>query len=308
MLRIGATFAFVVLLSLLSGATVAGQEPETVVDMVVNDVDDTTCADGIGRTFRSATVLSAAQNDDEAAFFARHEACAGMSDRAASVGLTPLPVGLIAKCSGAVALPGWQYEWVICQLGFLAKEGLTTPVHIELGDFVLLTQDDQKFAPYVDADLYVGQLYDMSAGIDFLGPDPAYGDIAFPVVPGSAQPPFVILWTSPAISSLPTNWNRRWPSFSSGICSRIRPLEGGFTRWRQTMTEDERGDDSNRLRDLGWITDGGAVYPDGGVEVRLRRSPDTSGKGERSIYGTDFEDAIRKEVERLEAEESAGEP
>jgi hypothetical protein len=74
------------------------------------------------------------------------------------------------------------------------------------------------------------------------------------------------------------------------------------------MTEDERGDYSNRLRDLGWITDGGAVYPDGGVEVRLRRSPDTSGKGERSIYGTDFEDAIRKEVERLEAEESGGEP
>jgi hypothetical protein len=194
MRHIGTTVAFIALLSFLGGSTVAGQEPETVVDMVVNGVDDTTCADGIGRTFRSATVLSAAQNDYAEAFFARHEACAGMSDRAASVGLTPLPVGLTAKCSGAVALPGLQYDWVICQLGFLAKESLTTPVHIELGDFVLLTQGDQKFAPYVDADLYVGQLYDMSAGIDFLGPDPAYGDIAFPVSPDSVQPPFVILW------------------------------------------------------------------------------------------------------------------
>lgn len=194
MRHFGATLALVALLSLVNGATVAGQVPDTVVDMLVNDVDDTTCADGIGRTFRSATVWSAAQNDNEEAFFARHEACAGMSDRPASVGLTPLPVGLIAKCSDAVALPGLQYEWVICQLGLLAKEGLMTPVHIELGDFVLITQDDQKFAPYVDADLYVGQFADMSAGIDFLGPDPAYGDIAFPVSPGSVQPPFVILW------------------------------------------------------------------------------------------------------------------
>ena len=191
---IGTTVAFIALLSLLGGSAVAGQEPETLVDMLVNGVDDTTCADGIGRTFRSATVLSTAQNDDEEAFFARHEACAGMSDRAASVGLTPLPVGLIAKCSGAVALPGLQYEWVICQLGFLAKEGLTTPVHIELGDFALITQDDQKFAPYLDADLYGGQFADMSAGIDFLGPDPAYGDVAFPVAPGLVQPPFAILW------------------------------------------------------------------------------------------------------------------
>jgi hypothetical protein len=77
----------------------------------------------------------------------------------------------------------------------------------------------------------------------------------------------------------------------------------------QTMTEDERDDYSNRLRNLGWISGGGGrVYRDGTVEVRLRRSPETSGKGERSVYGTDFEDAIRKEVQRLEAEGKAGEP
>jgi hypothetical protein len=34
----------------------------------------------------------------------------------------------------------------------------------------------------------------MSAGIDFTGPDPAFGVIAFPVTPGSVQAPFVILW------------------------------------------------------------------------------------------------------------------
>lgn len=194
MLHFGAKFALVAILSLLSRATVAGQEPETLVNMLVNGVDDTTCADGIGRTFRSATVWSAARNDNEEAFFARHEACAGTSDRPASVGLTPLPVGLIAQCSDAVALPGLQYEWVICQLGFLAKEGLTTPVHVELGDFVLLTQRDEKVAPYVYADLYVGQFGDMSGGIDFVGPDPAYGTIAFPVTPGAVDPPFVVLW------------------------------------------------------------------------------------------------------------------
>lgn len=73
------------------------------------------------------------------------------------------------------------------------------------------------------------------------------------------------------------------------------------------MTEDERGDCTERLKNFGWSPGGGGTrYPDGTIEVRLRRFPDTSGKGERSIYGIDFEDAIRKEVERLEAEDTPG--
>lgn len=75
------------------------------------------------------------------------------------------------------------------------------------------------------------------------------------------------------------------------------------------MTEDERGDCTERLNNLGWSPGGGGTrYPDGTIEVRLRRFPDTSGKGERSIYGTDIDDAICKEVQRLEAEGTAGEP
>jgi hypothetical protein len=194
MLRIGATVTLVSLFSLLSGATAASQEPETAVDMILSAVDDSTCADAIGRTYRTATFWSAAQNDDGERFFARHESCAAMSDRPASVGLTPLPVGLTAKCSDAVELPGLEYEWVICNLGFLAKEGLTTPVHIELSDFALLLQSGEKAAPYIYPDLYAGQIADMSGGIDFVGPDPAFGDIAFPVIPGSVEVPFVLSW------------------------------------------------------------------------------------------------------------------
>ena len=41
--------------------------------------------------------------------------------------------------------------------------------------------------------------------------------------------------------------------------------------------------------------------------MKLRPAPDTSGDPVRSIYGTDVDDAIHKELQRLEAE-SAGEP
>jgi hypothetical protein len=72
------------------------------------------------------------------------------------------------------------------------------------------------------------------------------------------------------------------------------------------MTEQERADYKDRLEKFGWTRGPHKLRPDG-VEVRLRRVSDTSGEGERSIYGTDIDDAIRKEVERLEAEGTAGE-
>ena len=74
------------------------------------------------------------------------------------------------------------------------------------------------------------------------------------------------------------------------------------------MTEQERDDYRDRLEKLGWRPGGGETWhPNGSVEVNLRRYPETSGESERSIYGTDRDDAIRKEVERLEAEGTAGE-
>jgi hypothetical protein len=73
------------------------------------------------------------------------------------------------------------------------------------------------------------------------------------------------------------------------------------------MAEQERDDFENRLKKFGWTRGPHKRYPDG-VEVRLRRVPDTSGEGERGIFGTDPDDAIRKEVERLEAEGAVSEP
>jgi hypothetical protein len=83
---------------------------------------------------------------------------------------------------------------VICILGFIAKEGLATPIHIELDEFQLMTHDDQKLASYPYPDLYAGQRNDISAGIDFVGPEPAFGTIAFAAFPGQVDGPFVVWW------------------------------------------------------------------------------------------------------------------
>jgi hypothetical protein len=192
--RIAQVFTAVACLGLVASTSVTAQEPDTVLELLLAIIDDTTCGDAVGRTYRTATLFSSSRNDDAAGFFARHESCAGVSGRAADAGLTPLPVGLIAQCSDAVELPGWNYEWFICDLGFSAMPGLTAPIHIELGDFHLMTGDDQKIAPYVLPDLYAGQMHDISGGLDFAGPDPAFGTIAFPVYPDQVDGPFVIAW------------------------------------------------------------------------------------------------------------------
>ena len=89
---------------------------------------------------------------------------------------------------------GWQYEWIICDLTFIPKEGLTAPVHIEISEFDLLSNDDQKIASYANPDLYVGQMHDMSGGIDVAGPDPVPGTVAFPIYPGQVEAPFLLAW------------------------------------------------------------------------------------------------------------------
>jgi hypothetical protein len=53
-------------------ANVAGQEPDHAFDLLVSIVDDTTCGDGVGRTYRTATMLSAARKENAADFFNRH--------------------------------------------------------------------------------------------------------------------------------------------------------------------------------------------------------------------------------------------
>lgn len=69
------------------------------------------------------------------------------------------------------------------------------------------------------------------------------------------------------------------------------------------MAEQDRDDELvSRLVAAGWRPGGETWYPDGIVEVKLRPSSETSGKPVRSIVGTDFNDAIRKELKRLEDE------
>jgi len=72
------------------------------------------------------------------------------------------------------------------------------------------------------------------------------------------------------------------------------------------MAEDERTDLVNRLAQAGWHIGAQTGNPDGTVEVQLHPAPEISGDPVRSIYGTDLDDAIRKELELLEAEGTVG--
>lgn len=195
MKRIGLVLTTVALLLLVSVGSVEGQDPESMFDNLVSIIDDTTCGDGIGRTFRTTTLYASANEGDETkSFFEAHEACAGVSGIAADFGLTPLPVGLLGQCSDAIVLPGWNSEWVICTLAFYPRGDGTQPVRIELKDFALFTPDGQRFDSYTGRDLYVGQMNDISGGVDLVGTKPIFGEVAFPVSPGAIDGPFMIGW------------------------------------------------------------------------------------------------------------------
>jgi hypothetical protein len=179
-----------------AGQEAAGQDSDNAFELFVAMIDDTTCGDGIGRTYRTATMLSAAQKGNDADFLNSHEACVGVSGRAAEAGLPLFPVRLSGQCADAIALPGWNYEWVICDLAFFPEGDLLSPVRIELEQFHILTHDEKKFAPYTDPDLYAGQMRDISGGVDLVGPDPVFGTVAFPVNPGDIDGPFLLGWPS----------------------------------------------------------------------------------------------------------------
>lgn len=69
------------------------------------------------------------------------------------------------------------------------------------------------------------------------------------------------------------------------------------------MADDvERAELVDKLGDAGWYLGGMTRYPDGTVELRLRPAPETSGAPVRSIFGTDENEAIQKELERMEQE------
>lgn len=173
---------------------VSAQESDTILELLSKAIDDTSCGDGIGRTYRGDTFISAVEHNDVENFYARHEACAGMSGAAAALGVVPLPVGFSSRCSAPIEIPGVDYEWVICSLRFASKEALIAPIRIDLDEFFLITDDDQKLASYTNPDLYVGQRKDISDGIDFTGPEPVFGTIAFPAYPGQVDGPFVLSW------------------------------------------------------------------------------------------------------------------
>jgi hypothetical protein len=194
MTRFGLVLSLVAFLALAVNTGAWAQEQGTVMDLLLSVIDDTRCTDGSGRTFRDATLAAAARNDDDDAFWARHESCAGVSGRPADADFVPVPVALSARCSEAAELPGLEFEWVICGLGFTLIGKPTTPVHIELCDFFLMTHDGQKLAAYDHADLYAGQMNDMSGGISLTGVESVFGTVAFPALPGQVDGPFVIAW------------------------------------------------------------------------------------------------------------------
>jgi hypothetical protein len=72
------------------------------------------------------------------------------------------------------------------------------------------------------------------------------------------------------------------------------------------MAEDERTDLVNRLVQAGCDIGEQTQNRDDTVEVQLQPLPEISGDPVRSNYSTDLDDAIRKELELLEAEGTVG--
>jgi hypothetical protein len=95
-----------------------------------------------------------------------------------------------------MVLPGWTYEWVICDLTFFPKEDLTSPIPIEIEQFSILDHEGEMFPSYVFPDVYAGQLRDISGGVSLAGPEPAFGVVAFQVYPGDIDGPFIVGWAA----------------------------------------------------------------------------------------------------------------
>ena len=72
------------------------------------------------------------------------------------------------------------------------------------------------------------------------------------------------------------------------------------------MAEDEHTDLVNRLVQAGCDIGEQTQNRDGTVEVQWHPSSEISGDPVRSSYSTDLDDAIRKELELLEAEGTVG--
>ena len=67
----------------------------------------------------------------------------------------------------------------------------------------------------------------------------------------------------------------------------------------QKGAQSDRSEMLRKLADAGWTTARTTRNPTG-VEVHLRPAAQTSGKPTRSIFSEDEDDAIRKELKRLE--------
>jgi len=186
--------ALVALALFTGGGSSHAQNSDSLFDVAMRSVDDSTCEDGMGRTYRGATLVAALENDQAQDFLDKYESCAGVSGVNAPVGMSQYPIGLTARCSTPMSFPDDEYEWVFCTLGFAPKEGLSTPIHIELDEFFILTSDNQKVQSYSLPDLYMGQPTDISDGIDFAGPDPLFGEIVFPAYRGQVEAPFLLWW------------------------------------------------------------------------------------------------------------------
>jgi hypothetical protein len=184
--------------TLAGAAGVAAQdEDDGPFNEIVSTVDDTTCEDGIGRTYRQATLLAAddAERDEPlVVFLDSHESCAGRGARADELGLVPIPVSILGQCSGAIDISGLVDEWVICHLTFLPEEDGSESIQIDLRDFVLLT-NEAKAEAFVDPDLYTGQFDDISGGAELdPGDEPISGYVAFHIPPGAVDGAFIIVW------------------------------------------------------------------------------------------------------------------
>jgi hypothetical protein len=157
----------VLILLALGGVTnVAGAEHETVTPFatVVSIADHPACTDRIDWPIRTTGAWLVSQEDRAGALMTAHRTCAGASDCAADIGRTSLAVNITGQCSDTMMLPGWDDEWVNCDLAFSPRDDGSQRITFDLKHVSLVTFDAKRIAPCILPSLYLRQSPDISDG------------------------------------------------------------------------------------------------------------------------------------------------
>lgn len=161
---------------------------QITVESVLGAVDDSTCRDGIGRTYDHETILASDDTRELArAFLDSHESCFGGPNG-------DLHLAISGECSPAIDIPERRAKWIICLVWFQHNLGGSRLV-VDPADFYLITSANQSFRASADPTVYEGQRDDISGGVFLIGEDGRFGLLAFPL-PSEAvdDTPMLLFW------------------------------------------------------------------------------------------------------------------